>query len=131
MPDNAIEVPFSHDLGKNSDAVDIVKQYTFIDANNDERSWQIAKVNNYSACMPPKVEGVEASDDWMISVPVHMTPGDYVVAFDLGYMGSGATGVNVEVKLGTAPTVEGMTKEIVAPTFSLQKTRQLMNTTAI
>lgn len=121
VPDNAIEVPFSHDLGKNSDAVDIVKQYTFINANNDDRSWQIAKVNNYSACMPPKAEGVEASDDWMISVPVHMTPGDYVVAFDLGYMGSGATGVNVEVKLGTAPTVEGMTKEIVAPTFFTTK----------
>ena len=82
-PANAIETPFSHDLGKNSDVVDIVKQYTFIDANNDSRSWKIATVNNYSACMPPKDEGVEESDDWLVSVPVHMTAGDYIVSFDL------------------------------------------------
>lgn len=115
-PANAIETPFSHDLGKNSDVVDIVKQYTFIDANNDSRSWKIATVNNYSACMPPKDEGVEESDDWLVSVPVHMTAGDYIVSFDLGYMGSGATGVRLGVKAGTAPTVEGMTTEIVPPT---------------
>lgn len=115
-PANAIETPFSHDLGKNSDVVDIVKQYTFIDANNDSRSWKIATVNNYSACMPPKDEGVEESDDWLVSVPVHMTAGDYIVSFDLGYMGSGATGVRLGVNIGTAPTVEGMTTEIVPQT---------------
>ena len=87
-PANAIEAPFSHDLGKNS----------------------------YSACMPPKDEGVEESDDWLVSVPVHMTAGDYIVSFDLGYMGSGATGVRLGVNIGTAPTVEGMTTEIVPPT---------------
>ena len=115
-PANAIETPFSHDLGKSSDVVDIVKQYTFIDANNDSRSWKIATVNNYSACMPPKDEGVAESDDWLVSVPVHMTAGDYIVSFDLGYMGSGATSVRLEVKAGTAPTVEGMTTEIVPQT---------------
>ena len=115
-PANAIEAPFSHDLGKNSDVVDIVKQYTFIDANNDSRSWKIATMNSYSACMPPKDEGVEESDDWLVSVPVHMTAGDYIVSFDLGYMGSGATGVRLGVNIGTAPTVEGMTTEIVPPT---------------
>ena len=115
-PENAIETPFSHDLGKNSDVVDIVKQYTSINVNNDDRSWKIATVNNYSACMPPKAEDIEESDDWLISVPVHMSAGDYVVSFDLGYMGTSATGVKLEVKLGTAPTVEGMTTEITAPT---------------
>lgn len=115
-PANTIEVPFSHDLGKNSAQVDIVKLYTVIDANNDGRSWKVASVNNYSACMSPNAEGVDASDDWLVTVPVHMPAGDYVVSFDCGYMGSGATGVKLEVKLGTAPTVEAMTAEIVPAT---------------
>ncbi|MDE6831522.1 MAG: hypothetical protein K2J07_02135, partial [Muribaculaceae bacterium] len=69
-PENTVTAPFSHDLGRNSADVETVKKYTFIDANGDDRSWKIATVNNYSACMPPNAEGVEASDDWMISVPV-------------------------------------------------------------
>lgn len=121
VPENAVEVPFSHDLGKNSENVDIVKNYTEINANEDGRSWKIATVNNYSACMPPNEDGIDAADDWMISVPVHMKAGNYNVSIDLGIMGSGATGITAELKLGTAPTVEGMTTTIAPVTVYTDK----------
>jgi len=122
-PANAIEVPFTHQLGKNSTDVDIVKTYTTINVNDDNRKWQVATVNDYSACMAPNADNIEANDDWLITVPIHMTAGKYTVAFDLGFLGSGATGVTMEVKLGTSPTVEGMIAEIVAPTVFDTKER--------
>jgi hypothetical protein len=114
-PENAIEVPFSHDMGKNSEKVDVVKKYTTINANNDNREWQVAKVNDYSACMAPNADGIDADDDWLITVPLYMPSGNYVISFDLGYLGTSATGVTMAVNLGTAATVEAMTTEI-APT---------------
>ncbi len=114
-PENAIEVPFSHSLGKDSPLVDLVKKYTVINANGDNREWKVATVNGYSACMAPNADNIDTNDDWLITVPVHMAAGNYKVSFDLGFMGSGATGVRMEVKLGNAPTVEGMIAEIAAP----------------
>ncbi|MBD5368844.1 MAG: hypothetical protein HDR83_06260 [Bacteroides sp.] len=112
IPADAVNAPFSHDLGKNSSEVETVKKYISIDANNDGRSWKIATVNNYSACMPPNAEDVEAADDWMISVPVLLQQGTYNVSVDLGIMGSSATGINVQLMMGTAPTAEAMTIEV-------------------
>lgn len=109
-PENAIEVPFTHGLGKDSDKLDIVKQYTIINVNGDERTWKTGLTNGYGSCMAPKDAAIDANDDWLITVPVHMLPGKYVVSFDLGYMSG--SGVTLEVKLGNAPTVEGMIAEI-------------------
>lgn len=119
-PANAVEVPFKHELGKDSKDVDFIKEnYTTINANGDNRQWQVASVNGYSACMAPNADDIDANDDWLITMPIHMTAGNYTVAFDLGYMSG--TGVILEVKLGTAPTVEGMTAEIVGPTTFTEK----------
>lgn len=119
-PENAVEVPFKHELGKDSPDVDFIKDnYKTINANEDNRQWQVASVNSYSACMAPNADDVDANDDWLITMPIHMPAGNYVVYFDLGYLSG--TGVMLEVKLGTAPTVEGMTAEICPVTTFTDK----------
>lgn len=117
-PANTVEVPFKHELGKDSPVAELVKEhYTTINANGDNRQWQVANVNGYTACMAPNADDVDANDDWLITVPVHMLAGDHVLSFDLGYMSG--TGVIMDVKYGTAPTVAGMTDAIVpSTTFS-------------
>lgn len=102
-PANSVEVPFTHVLGK---AGTEVKNYTALNVNNDNRKWQYDTPNGYAACMVPNAADIDANDDWLFTVPIHLTPGDYVVSFELGIMGSGATGVEMNVALGTAPTVK-------------------------
>ena len=120
-PANAVEVPFTHDLGKNGTEV---KNYTSINVNEDNRQWQYGKVAGYCACMVPNADGVDNNDDWLFSVPIHLTAGDYVVSFEVGFMGSG-TAVEMNVALGTAPTVEAATTEIVPTTQFTDKTLTL------
>lgn len=120
-PANAIEVPFTHGLGKDSNFPNLKTEYTAINANNDNRKWQFGTVTGYGACMVPNADNITENDDWLITVPIHMPAGDYVVSFELGMMGSGATGVRMDVKLGTAPTVEGMTTVVVPPTVYTEK----------
>lgn len=114
-PENTIEVPFVHNLGKNSEYVELVKKYVIINANDDNRKWQIASVSGYGACMAPNADNITENDDWLITVPIHMTAGEYVVSFKCGMLGTGTT-VRMDVKLGTAPTVEAMTTEIALST---------------
>ncbi len=111
-PANSVEVPFTHVLGK---AGTEVKNYTALNVNNDNRKWQYDTPNGYAACMVPNAADIDANDDWLFTVPIHLTPGDYVVSFELGIMGSGATGVEMNVALGTAPTVEAATT-VISPT---------------
>lgn len=111
-PANTAEVPFTHDLGKGGTEV---KNYTAIDANGDGRTWKFGSVNGYAACMPPNTADIDASDDWLITVPVHMTPGDYTLSFEVGMMGSGAVAVEFEAWLFSSPDLDGKLAEI-APT---------------
>lgn len=117
-PANAVEVPFTHDLGKNGTEV---KNYTAINVNNDNRKWQYGTVNGYAACMVPNADNVDANDDWLITVPIHLPAGSYVLSFELGMMGSGATGVSMGASIGKAPSVEGLTSQIIAPTTYTKK----------
>ena len=112
-PANAVEVPFTHDLGK---AGTEVKNYTSINVNEDNRKWQYGTVNGtYAACMAPNAADVDRNDDWLFTVPIHLVPGDYVVSFEVGMMGTGATAVEMNVALATAPTVEAATT-VISPT---------------
>ncbi len=112
-PANAVEVPFTHDMGK---AGTEIKNYTAINVNGDNRKWQYGSVNGYSACMVPNDANVTNNDDWLVSVPIHLPAGKYILSFEVGYMGSGATAVQMDVALGTEPTVEAMTQVIVPST---------------
>lgn len=109
-PANAVEVPFTHDLGKNGSAE--TANYTIINVDNDSRTWKVGLTNGYGSCMAPNE--IDANNDWLITVPIHMAPGDYVLSFELGYMSG--TGVELDVKMGTAPTIEAMTTEIMPTT---------------
>lgn len=117
-PENVVEVPFEHDMGKSGKEI---KNYTAINVNNDNRKWQYGAVNGYSACMPPNADNVDENDDWLITVPIHLLPGNYVLSFEVGIMGSGATGVRMEVFIGKEPTVEGMMAEVVKSTTYTEK----------
>lgn len=112
-PANAVEVPFVHDLGK---AGTEVKNYTFVNANDDNRKWQYGTVSGYAACMVPNADNIDENDDWLFTVPIHLTPDNYVLSFEVGMMGSGATGVRMEACIGTAPAVESMTTAVVPST---------------
>lgn len=119
-PDNAVEVPFKHELGKDSKDVDFIKaNYKTFNVNEDNRQWQLASVNGYTACMAPNADDIDANDDWLITMPVHMPAGDYTVSFDLGYMSG--TGVILEVKMGTEQTVEAMTMPVAPITTFTDK----------
>lgn len=112
-PANAVEIPFTHDMGKTGTEI---KNYTFIDANGDDRKWQYGKVAGYSACMAPNAADIDNNDDWLFSVPIHITPGDYVVSYEVGMMGSGALAVEMNVTLGLEPTIEAATIEVTPTT---------------
>ncbi|MGM9852583.1 MAG: choice-of-anchor J domain-containing protein [Muribaculaceae bacterium] len=112
-PANAVEVPFTHVLGKTGTEV---KNYTAINANNDNRKWQYDTPNGYAACMVPNADNIDNNDDWLITVPIHLPAGKYILSFEVGYLGIGATAVQMDVALGTEPTVEAMTQVIVPST---------------
>ncbi len=112
-PANTVEVPFTHDLGKTGTEI---KNYIDINVNGDNRKWQYGTVNGYCACMVPNAADVENNDDWLISVPIHMAAGDYTLSYEVGMMGSGALGVEMDVWLFSEPTLDGKLAEIVPPT---------------
>lgn len=120
VPDNAIEVPFTHTLGKNEKAT--TDLYTVIDANGDTRTWKPGGFTGYSVCMKPSAADVDACDDWLVSVPVHLFAGkSYRLSFEEGSALSSGTEDKLEIFAGTAPTVEALTQEIVpAHTFTGQ-----------
>lgn len=114
-PENAIAAPFKHGFGKESADKDfITANYAIIDANKDGRTWKPCSMTGYTPCMLPNTEGIDEADDWFITVPVYMTAGDYKVGIELGFLSG--SGVKVEAKLGTAPTVEAMIAEIMPAT---------------
>lgn len=119
-PANTVEVPFTHGLGKDGLA-DIKNKYVAINANGDGREWKYGAVNGYAACMPPNEDDIDNNDDWLITVPVHITPGDYVLSFEVGMMGSGALGVTFDAWLFSEPTLEGKLAEIAPSTRHTEK----------
>jgi len=86
--------------------------YTIIDANGDEYTWMPSDKNSlyirYNSNM--------AMDDWLITPPVKLESGKkYVLSFDANGQNSLFT-ERIEVKMGTANTVEGMTQTLIEPT---------------
>lgn len=117
-PANAVEVPFTHILGKGCPEA---ANYTEINSNGDNRKWFYTTSDGYAALMVPNDVNVDANDDWLITVPVHIKPGNYVLSFEVGIMGSGTPNVELAAKMGTAPTVAGMTVEIAPRTVYKEK----------
>lgn len=111
----AVTVPFTHSLGRNSEVAD----YTVVDANGDGRTWKPGGFASHSVCMTPNADGVEACDDWLISVPVKLEAGKYYkLSFETD-MTLKKTEDLLEVCMGTDATAEAMTTTLV-PVFSIK-----------
>ena len=63
---------------------------------------------------------VDANDDWLVTVPIHLPAGSYILSFEVGMMGSGAVSVSLDASIGKTPTVEGLTTQVVAPITQTQ-----------
>lgn len=101
-----MEPPYIHDF-KTMESLDLC---TVINANNDDKEWT-ATVNgvqlNYSR--------TNDADDWIIAPPIHLKAGYQYSVIVRGRSSSTFYPERLEVKYGTAPTVEAMTGVVLEP----------------
>ena len=83
--------------------------FTVIDANGDGKKWQ-----RYGTYARLSYSSTLQSDDWLITPGLNLDPSKFYKV-KIKYSGSGFN-ERIEVKYGTAPTVEGMTETILEPT---------------
>lgn len=83
---------------------------TVIDANNDGYTW--GSGSNQAQCERPSTS---AADDWLITPGLAMKGGRYYKVITPITAVSGDV-VQAEIKIGTDPTVDGMTMEVMKPT---------------
>lgn len=87
--------------------------FTVIDANNDGRTW--TWYSTYQAARS-YYNSSESNDDWLITPPVHLTPGRlYTFSFKVRNAYSSFTN-SLEVKYGNAATAEAMTNTLLETT---------------
>jgi len=104
----SIGVPYTY-VFNNSDALN---GYTVIDANRDNKTWQMYAGD----CAAAWYNSTEAMDDWLITPPMRLNAG---LVYPLSVETSCAdntTSERIEVKAGTKPTVEAMTISVLDPT---------------
>lgn len=110
-PENAIEVPFKHTLGKNEK--EIIDKYIVVDADNDTKTWKPGGFTGYSVCMKPTADEVSANDDWMISPAVHLEAGKaYRLGIEVGRSLSAGSEEKLDICYGTGVTPADMTGKI-------------------
>lgn len=108
VPEKFVEVPFKHTLGKNTE----VNDYIVVDADNDTRTWKPGGFTGYSVCMKPT--DVDANNDWLISLPVHLKPGvNYTLTYEEGYTLASGTEDIIGIYLGTEPDADALTTAVV------------------
>ena len=109
-PEGALEVPFSHSMGKN-DATTAL--YKIVDANADGRTWK-ASLSTAIVCMKPNVENILTMDDWLISPPIHLLAGKtYLLTFSTSGALSSSAEELLEVKMGDAAEISAMTTTVL------------------
>lgn len=105
------EPPYE-ELFEDANSLDL---FTVIDANGDNISWSYSgwRENNAALLMTPYAG---FADDWLISPALRLKGGNrYKVSANVRCQLDGSTEV-FEMRYGTSPTVEGMTKELLSPT---------------
>ena len=102
-----IEPPYSNDFATE----DRFNEFTVINVNGDNREWKWSKGEARIQYHRKNV-----MDDWLISAPLKLEGGKiYQFTFDTRNNGDSYT-ERLEVKLGTAPTVEAMTTTLIEAT---------------
>lgn len=103
----SVALPYSNVI----DSEEKFGELTVVDANNDGSTWTFDTDFSMAAY---KYNSDNAGDDWLMSPAVNMKKGSaYKFSFDA--VNTYPT-ERVAASVGTAPTAEGMTTEIVAPT---------------
>lgn len=113
VPEKFVEVPFKHTLGKNTE----VAEYIIVDADNDTKTWKPGAFTGYSVCMKPTE--LDANDDWLISLPVHLLPDvNYTLSYEEGFTLASGSEDLFAIYCGTAPEVSALTTAVV-PTHAI------------
>lgn len=111
---SAYETPYFEDFL----TYDAFQIYTVIDGNGDGRTWDYNYMSAYSrgGSAYYNYSSDNAGDDWLVTPPIHLKPGrDYIVSFSA----SGSSSYypeRFEAKLGTAPTADALTTEVIPST---------------
>lgn len=101
------EPPYTNDFATE----DRLDEMTIIDANGDGKTWMF---NDGAARIA--YNSSKAMDDWMMTPPLKMVAGKaYMFSFKAKSYSASYT-EKIEVKMGTASTVEAMTKNLLEPT---------------
>ncbi len=111
VPTKAIQPPYLNTFDTAADA----EGFTILDLNEDGRTWGWAESEHPEGTyiQEMRVWEMEGKDDWLISPAIRLEAGE-VYNMSLHARPYGFWGENFEMKIGTAPTVEGM-NEIVIP----------------
>lgn len=106
---NAYDVPYTENFGSSNS----LRDYTIIDANNDSRTWIY---NSLNGSVEYNYNPNNAGDDWLITPAIHLEAGkQYIFALKARSFTS-TEPERMEVKMGMAPTVKGMTTTVIAAT---------------
>lgn len=104
---SAVSLPYSNKL----DTEEKIKDFKIVDANNDGTTWTF---NSGYGNMSYSANSVNAADDWLIAPAISAKKGAaYKFTFDA--INSYPT-ERVALSVGSAPTAEAMTTEVISPT---------------
>lgn len=108
-----VQLPYSQDFS----TPDALQSLTILNVNNDFKQWEI---KNGAAWL--QYNANEDSDDWLILPPMQFKAGlAYKIKFNAWAHQGNFFPERIEAKWGLAPTVEGMTNELLPPTLLTNK----------
>ena len=114
---------------------DALKLFTVIDVNEDrcewyrEWDWYIEDTDEVVQVAAYPYSSTKDADDWLITPPLEFKPG-YTYALEFKAIAMRASDPEkISVSIGTSPTVEGMSRELIAP-FEVTNTTPEITTKA-
>lgn len=108
----SINTPYIHNF--NAQPADALYGWTIINGNNDQEGWKNFNGTTWSFASMEK-----DNDYWLISPPLHLEAGKaYYFSFDCAAK-SPSYKQMLEIKMGNAPSVEGLTETLIAATDQL------------
>ncbi len=115
----AFAPPYSENFD-NPAAIDL---YTIIDVHNDKNTWKLEyDEDDATGDMRCGYSTSNPKDDWLISPPIKLDGGKlYTVSMQIMARGGFRYPEKMEVVIGTAPTIEGMTTGAVATVIASEE----------
>lgn len=108
----SLNTPYIHNF--NTAATEALYGWTIINGNNDQEGWKNLTGKTWSFASMEK-----DNDYWLISPPLRLEAGKtYYFSFDCAAKSPSYT-QRLEIKMGDAPTVEGLSETLIAATDQL------------